>query len=240
VTVTLDILALHTAEPPGSLAVGVGPRFEHQVLGSGSRHAPVLLAAVIDLLRRAAISLEALAGIAATTGPGSFTGVRVGLATAQGLAAARGWRVWTCDTLKAVAATRPSGSRPVAVVLDARRGELYAGLFDVRREVPRSLLEPFSAPPATAAARLAAALGALAAHPGEARLVGSGVPLLHALDPAWPEEEPDPVAVPVAVALLRLARAGACRNVAAADLEPIYLRKSDAEVRRDGTLGAGA
>jgi tRNA A37 threonylcarbamoyladenosine modification protein TsaB len=117
--------------------------------------------------------------------------------------------------------------------LDARRGEVYAALYDVAGTAPRPLVEPFCAPPGAAALRLATGLGSGGA------IVGSGAALVlpHAPVPLVALGDP---AVPVAQALLELVRAGACQRVAPQDVEPLYLRKSDAEVRRDTSLRSEA
>ena len=229
-----NLLALYTTEAVGAVAVRNGERVVAAEFAAQGQHAPAVLSAVLGILDAAAARLADLDGVVVTTGPGSFTGIRVGLATAQGLAAARGWRVLCCDSLQAVAAAWP-GEAPLAVVQDARRGELYAAVYDVRGARPRTLVEPMCAPPEVVARCLARALEG--GTPGRLRLVGSGVDLVRApLHAAAVEvETPDGNRMPGGVArgLLDLARAGGCREVEPQDLEPTYLRKSDAEIRRD-------
>jgi tRNA threonylcarbamoyladenosine biosynthesis protein TsaB len=227
-----DLLALHTTEPVGSVAAARGGRIVSTAFRAQGQHAPVLLASVLDLLRGAGVELAAVRGIAVTVGPGSFTGIRVGLATAQGLAAARGLPVYACDSLQARAATQRGGAGPHAVVLDARRGQVYAALYDVAAPVPAVLVPPFAAAPEVAAARLAAAAG-----DAGLTLVGDGAGLLHEalrgtrLRVETREEAAG--APPVAAALLELAWGGGCATTEPADLQPLYLRKSDAETRRE-------
>jgi tRNA threonylcarbamoyladenosine biosynthesis protein TsaB len=203
------------------------------------------LGAILELLDAAGAPMRALRAVAVTTGPGSFTGIRVGLATVQGLAAARGWQVLPCDSLRAHAAawrgTATGG--PLAIVHDARRGEVYAGLYDVGGVWPRALVEPFCATPSRAAALLLAGTRSVAepsAAGGGLALAGSGAalvaPALVAVQPRRLGAPP----VPVAGALVAMARAGILRGVAPQALEPTYLRKSDAEVRRDSIRGSGA
>jgi tRNA threonylcarbamoyladenosine biosynthesis protein TsaB len=215
------LLALHTTDVQASLAVDDGERLVVAEFEAVGARAPSLLAEVDRLLGRAGTNLAACTAIAVTIGPGSFTGVRVGIATAQGLAIARALPVWACGSLIAHAASlRGAGSDAVAVVLDARRGEVFAALYDVRDAVPRVLVPPFCAAPGAAAARLAGApaLGgpgaALVELPGARRVL--------------------PAPVPVAAGLVQLVRAGGCRKVAARDVEAEYLRKSDAELQRHG------
>ena len=232
-----DLIALHTTDAVGSAAVRCGADTWAQEFGAQGQHAPVVLAAVLRLLEAAEVRLEALAGIAVTTGPGSFTGIRVGLATAQGLAAARGWNVWGCDSLMALAAVHAGERLPLAVVQDARRGEVYAALYDVRGEVPGVRAAPFCASPGVAAGRLAAALEAPHVH-----VVGSGVEILRAPLRDLGVQADTPMerrATPVARALLDLACAGGCRAFEARAVEPTYLRKSDAEIRRQAIPRTG-
>src|SRR5450830_589161 len=66
---------------------------------------------------------------AVTSGPGSFTGLRIGPSTAKGLAYASGKPIVTCPTLEAFSLNLPFSRYPVCVMLDARRGEVYAALF---------------------------------------------------------------------------------------------------------------
>jgi tRNA threonylcarbamoyladenosine biosynthesis protein TsaB len=87
-----------------------------------------LLPSIRLLLDISGVSLPDLAALAVTVGPGSFTGLRVGLATVQGLAMASGTRVAGISTLAALAETVPGATGLVAPWLDAGRGEVYAGL----------------------------------------------------------------------------------------------------------------
>jgi len=237
------LLGLHTTEPAGSVALGWRGGCASRALPAGAAQSPALLEAILELLSAAGRSLGEIEGIAVTTGPGSFTGIRVGLATVQGLAAARAWMVHTCGSLRASAAAWYGRASPLAVVLDAKRGEVYAALYDLRGWPPQVLLEPFCAAPKEAAARLAAVgrLGAAAGPAGGAgeivppslALSGSGAGLVAGeLSGATILAEPPR---PVAAALLDLAWGGHCSLVEPRALEPAYLRKSDAEVRREST-----
>jgi tRNA threonylcarbamoyladenosine biosynthesis protein TsaB len=127
------ILALDTTTEFGSLALIEDDR----VAGEMLLHSPdgfghVLFEHLGALLGRHAWGVQDLDAFAAASGPGSFTGVRVGLAAAKGLAEATGKPVIPVSNLKAIAW---HGTRPVrAVVLDARRGEIYGGLYDASLE----------------------------------------------------------------------------------------------------------
>ncbi len=226
------LLALHTSDPTGSVAVAQGAHIvSHEFVAAGPR-APVVLHEILRGLEQAGVGLDLCEGIAVTNGPGSFTGIRIGLATVQGLAAARGWPVYVGESHAAHAALWQGLEEPLAVVFDARRGEVYAALYDVREARPQVRVEPFCAAPDVAAARLVAAAAGL--RPGsEIAVCGSGAALVAGAAPEASLRVLGPPAMTVATALVHLVRAGGCRLLAPRDLEPNYLRKSDAELQRE-------
>lgn len=89
-------------------------------------HAELIFPRIDTLLARNAVTYADLTRIAVTTGPGSFTGLRIGLSAARGLGLARNIPVIGVPSLLAIALSRPE---PVAVLLDARRGEAYVQVF---------------------------------------------------------------------------------------------------------------
>jgi tRNA threonylcarbamoyladenosine biosynthesis protein TsaB len=102
--------------------------------GSGKRpnnHTEILLPLIDIVLARSRTSIEQLSGISVSLGPGSFTGLRVGLATAKGLAYASGIPLVGVSTLLANAGRAGGTNALVASMLDARRGEIYGALFRV-------------------------------------------------------------------------------------------------------------
>ncbi len=127
------ILAIDTTAEFGSVALAAGS----DVLAEIPIHAPggfgqVLFDYVARALESASLSLEEIDCFAAAAGPGSFTGVRVGLAAAKGLAEAAGKPAVAVSNLEAVASF---GSAPLrAAVLDARRGQIYGALYNARLE----------------------------------------------------------------------------------------------------------
>jgi tRNA threonylcarbamoyladenosine biosynthesis protein TsaB len=106
-----------------------------EVLGERTSRAVTLLEDVDALLRQAGARTGDIRGLAVGTGPGSFTGLRVGLATARGLAFALGVPVAGVSTLDALAAGAP-GALPV---IDARRGEVFVLQGEPRVSVPEDL-----------------------------------------------------------------------------------------------------
>lgn len=126
---SMHVLAIDTTGEAGSIAL-VDERgvIEEVVLDSPDGFAHVLFLEMVQLLARHSLTASQIDAFASASGPGSFTGVRVGLTAAKGLAEAAGRKVIAVSNLQALAW---HGSRPLrAVVLDARRGEIYGGVYD--------------------------------------------------------------------------------------------------------------
>jgi len=96
----------------------------------GIHHSERLLPEIDHMLGRAGVERSRLGVVATTIGPGSFTSVRIGLSTAKGLCMGLGLPLVGVSSLAATAALVPFSRWPVAVWLDARRSEVYAGVFD--------------------------------------------------------------------------------------------------------------
>jgi tRNA threonylcarbamoyl adenosine modification protein YeaZ len=101
--------------------------FRSETIGKG--HAEVLPGMIEAAVSEAQVSLKQIDRIAVTIGPGSFTGIRVGVAMARGLALSLGIAAVGVTTLQVVAETGLHRSKPVLALIDARRDELYAQLF---------------------------------------------------------------------------------------------------------------
>lgn len=139
------ILAVETTHEHGSLALLRGDRLLEEL----SMHAPtgfghVLYHHLAGLLDRHHLKVDAIDCFAAAAGPGSFTGVRVGLSCVMGLAEALGKPAVAVSNLQALAFF---GSAPLrAVMLDARRGEIYGAVYDAAaRLVSPEVVAPFAA-----------------------------------------------------------------------------------------------
>jgi tRNA threonylcarbamoyladenosine biosynthesis protein TsaB len=134
----MNVLALDSASPdPGVALLASGVIFEERL--PGDRQASErLLPAVERCLERAGIPLDACGRIAVCSGPGSFTGLRVGLSTAWGLGRAREIAVEAVSTLQCLAdAARADGIARVTAALDAGRGEVILERFTL--EGPRAV-----------------------------------------------------------------------------------------------------
>jgi tRNA threonylcarbamoyladenosine biosynthesis protein TsaB len=127
----MNVLAIDTASPEASVALAAGGRIFEEALPSERRASEELLPALRRVLDAAGLALGDCDRIAVCAGPGSFTGVRVGLSTAWGLSRAAGIPLETVSTLEAVAETaRDGGEAPrVLAALEAGRGEVGCGAY---------------------------------------------------------------------------------------------------------------
>ena len=209
------VLALDTALAVCSVAVTrdgrvLAARTEAMLRGHQERLAPL----VAEAMAEAGIGFSALDRIGVAIGPGSFTGVRVGLAFAKGLSVALSIPCVGIGTLEALAASAPSeGGDFVAAVIDARRDQIYLQAFSDGRP----LMAPDALEPGVAAARLAELWSG-----GPAVLVGPGAALLEGVI-GGARIEPRDGADPVALARLAAAAPEPARRP-----RPLYLRGADA------------
>ena len=213
------VLGFDTATPSTAAAVlrPDGRAFEARddpARGERPAHASRLLGLIEEALAEAGAGWEDVGRIAVGVGPGGFTGLRIGVATARALAQARGLRVVAVGSLHALAAGRPD----VAAVLDARRGEVFAAIWRKGRlELP-----PAALPPAALAERLRA-LGPLPAVGDGAVRFSDELTAAGAAVPA--AESPDH-----RISAAQVCRLGAEGDPAAPEtLLPDYRREPDAK-----------
>lgn len=121
-------LVLDTSAPTATIALGPAGRRGLERALPQKQTSEQLLAMVDDLVRAAGTTVARLAGLVAVRGPGSFTGLRIGLATAYGLHQATGVRAATVTTLEALGRVHPTAGASAAVV-DALRGEWFVQTF---------------------------------------------------------------------------------------------------------------
>ena len=119
------VLAIDTAAPRLQLALRrADGSVDFAIDDIAQGHAELMFPRLAELLGRNGLTHRQIDRIAVTTGPGSFTGLRIGLSAARGLGVARGLPVIGIPSLLAISLSATSG-QPVAVLLDARRGEAY-------------------------------------------------------------------------------------------------------------------
>jgi tRNA threonylcarbamoyladenosine biosynthesis protein TsaB len=206
------ILAIDTAGADCSVALynsDLKNIVSEQTETIGKGHAERLMAMISQVCEDAGLALDSVHRIAVTIGPGSFTGIRVGVSAARGLALALNIPVVGISTLSVLAAAERSDSkdRPLLVAMDAKREAVYCQLFGPDGE---ALNEPQAMPIADARA--------LAAETGAA-LTGSGAGLL-AGDSAGPADR-----FPIGL----VAGLGAIASPVSDKASPLYLRGADAK-----------
>jgi tRNA threonylcarbamoyladenosine biosynthesis protein TsaB len=211
------VLAIDTALAACSAAVFDAKRGEFLAIESQQMlrgHAEALLPLVARVMQEAQTRFVDLHRIAVTTGPGSFTGLRVGISAARAIALATSLPAIGVTTLEAYAAPHvDSDEGPVAVTIDARHQHVYLQVFAADGQT-------------LVAARIASLAEAVAAANGAARVIGSGASLIAA---AWPAGEPPPVFDPrEAPDIGWVARLGACAVKSSTPPKPLYLRAPDA------------
>jgi tRNA threonylcarbamoyladenosine biosynthesis protein TsaB len=221
----VTLLGLDTSTPAASACVlgADGQAFEvspaPERLGRPPAHASELMPTVAEAMERAGADWSDLDAIAVGVGPGTFTGLRIGIATARALATAAGLPLRPVSSLGALAAGMDADLR--LPLIDARRGELFAALFDGGRE----LWPPFTAAPEDLVGRLReGGFRPLAAGDGSLRFRGM---LEEAGIPVEPEDSEAHV-----VRALHICRLGAeARDQQPEAVLPDYLREPDAKPR---------
>ncbi|MBS0431485.1 MAG: tRNA (adenosine(37)-N6)-threonylcarbamoyltransferase complex dimerization subunit type 1 TsaB [Proteobacteria bacterium] len=125
----MNLLALDTSTECCSVALLHGDALIERSELAPRRHAELVLPMAEALLAEAGLQRARLDGIAVGRGPGAFTGVRLGVSVAQGLAFALGRPVAAISSLAALAMQAPRDANATLAVIDARMGEIYAGAF---------------------------------------------------------------------------------------------------------------
>lgn len=219
----MRILALETSGMSGSIAVfDCGEAALERALDPARRAARTLAPAIRDLLREVGWRPTDVLLVAVATGPGSFTGLRIGVTTAKTFAYAVGAEVLGVNTLEAIALAAPQEFSPLHVVMDAQRGEQFAATF-ARDESGRV---SFGTPTHVVAAQVW--LATLA--PGEF-VAGPGLEKLSDQLPAGVSAVPREFWTPraSAVAALALEHHAAGKRDDVFQLTPNYYRQSAAE-----------
>lgn len=215
-------LGLETTGSRGGAAVvsSDGAVLAESVLDLRGSCSVVLLPTVAGLLKAAGLERSALGGIAVSTGPGSYTGLRVGIATAMGLSAGWGTGLKGVPTLRTLAwQSRSQG--PVLAAVRARRGEVFAAVFRSADPLSDVLLEP-GVYVAGSIAPLLETLGAVA-------VTGTGIPEILPDRPECDSDLPSPSSV-AALGIVMTKFSGFDSAP-----EPLYLRGFREEAGKVGT-----
>lgn len=213
------ILAIATATPQVSVAVsGADGVSGHVTVRVGRRHGETLAPAIRSLTSLAGVALDTLDRIALDVGPGLFTGLRVGVATAKALAAALDLPVAPSSSLDLLAHPHRHLRRPVASVVDARRGEVFWALYEPVGDRMAAVTDAAAADPASVGDRLARIPDVLLTGDGARRYFAGGP-----FDVAPPEYDH-----PAASVLADLAPSLAA--LPAEKVTPNYLRGADVRI----------
>ena len=224
------ILAFETSAKAASVALYDGKLLGESYQNTGLTHSQTLMVMAEDLLKQCGKTVGDITAVAVAEGPGSFTGVRIGVAAAKGFAWGGQLPCYGISTLEAMAASLGIYSGYVCPVMDARRSQVYNALFSVNNGIVERIAEDR----AIALSDLARELALLE---GPIFLVGDGSTLtyntLHESIPALvlpPEHRMHQRASGVALAAADKIAAGKPGDGAA--LTPNYLRLSQAERER--------
>lgn len=227
----MRILSIDTSTMMGGVAV----MDEDKGLLSETRarvkagHSGRLMPEIDGALKRASLSLSDIDALSVTTGPGSFTGLRIGLSTVKGLSYSTGIPVVAVPTLEAFAWNLPHFPHPVCPMLDARKKEVYAAVFSTRKGDIKRLVEESSIRPAALADELSKFESVM--------LLGQGAELYKRLFIEALGEKalfaPPHLMVPAPSASAELGLRKALKGEFSdpATLSPFYIRKSEAELK---------
>lgn len=212
-------LAIATATPQVGVAIagpdGLAGAFSLKV---GRRHGETVAPAIRALCAMTGIGLADLDRVAVDSGPGLFTGLRVGVATAKALGAALSVGVVPCSSLDILAHPHRRLGRTVAAVVDARRGEVFWALYEPVDGAMAAVTDAAVGPPDQVAAQLSQVGGVLLTGDGARRYFDGG-----RFELAPPEHDHPSAAV--------LAELAADRPVLAAEkVTAVYLRGADVRI----------
>ncbi|MBE0596528.1 MAG: tRNA (adenosine(37)-N6)-threonylcarbamoyltransferase complex dimerization subunit type 1 TsaB [Desulfuromonadales bacterium] len=221
------ILTVDTATTAGSVAVSRGELLLGEiVLQTPANHTDRLLLTIRQLLADLGLTIAEFDALAVVRGPGSFTGLRVGMATVKGLALAIDRPVVAVSSLQALALQAPLPRHPVCALIDARKKEVYAALYHWQGGMPNLLGEEAVLAPEKLLEQLA----------GEVLFLGNGALVYRTLIVrhlgARAHFLPWPLQLPRAshAACLALSDLRSGRAVPLAQLAPCYIRPSEAEL----------
>lgn len=236
----MRLLAVETSTLTGAVALlETGGVVAESRVSVAVTHGERLMAAIDGVLRSARWELADVDAFAVAHGPGSFTGLRIGLSTVKGLAFATGKPVVGVGTLDALAWRLPYCAYPVCPVLDARKNEVYAALYRTRDGRLDLLEAPRAVAPAALAEELRTATDGPVVFVGDA--VGTFAPVFRDILGPRACLAPADLRGPSAVTVGELAGWALDRGEAAdlASLVPLYLRPSEAELARERRQSAG-
>jgi tRNA threonylcarbamoyladenosine biosynthesis protein TsaB len=232
----MKVLAVETATSWQSVAILDGSRVlarhDHDAAGS---HAKLLLPTIDRLFRETSLTLKQLDGLAVSIGPGSFTGLRVGLATLLGFRTISGLPLVVVPTLEGMAWNLRGTSLPLCPILNSRRGELYWALFHWTSK--DQLVRVMSEQVGTAAMLGSSLTGSVLVlgegwtveAPGIRASIAVSTTIVEAPDSAM-----KPSAVSIGLAGMARLRRG---ELAGIGISPLYVQRTAAELKYEASGG---
>jgi tRNA threonylcarbamoyladenosine biosynthesis protein TsaB len=225
----MKVLAIETSTMLGGVALVDRQKglIAETRLNVKTTHSERLMTVIDNVLKQSELDLSDIDAFAVAIGPGSFTGLRIGLSTAKGLSYATGKRIVTVPTLEAFAWNFPYSIYPVCLMLDARKSEVYAAVFKweghgFRRLVPESSIKPED---------LLRALEGNVLFAGEGATLYGGKITDIMKERALIAPPQTMVPSPANVAMLGLEKAEREEFADPSAQVPFYIRKSEAEVK---------
>ena len=227
----MRILAIETSTMLGGVAIADEHGLIAEIrLNVKATHSERIMTAIDHVLKQSNLILDEIDAFAVASGPGSFTGLRIGLSTAKGLSYAATKSLVLVPTLEAFAWNFPFSEFPVCLMLDARKGEVYAALYrwehhgfvpvvTERSARPEELLSTIEGPVVLA---------------GEGALIYQDRIIAAIGDRALMAPRDKMVPAPSNIAMLGLQKAMSGEFTDAAHAGPLYIRKSEAEVKWSG------
>jgi tRNA threonylcarbamoyladenosine biosynthesis protein TsaB len=231
------VLAVDTATPVCSAALVHGFHILAEFsLGTGKTHATHIMGMISNVLARCEMTLDQMDGFAVGRGPGSFTGLRIGVSTVKGLAAGSGKPLVGVSSLEALARQAYRKGYTICPMIDARRGEVYTTRFTAGRDgliqcFPESVMSPEKALDGVDSPCIVVGSGAVAYRDHFLRVPGKNI------EPAMSGQHQVRAST---IALLSLDRFQRLPADSAGRVTPAYIRKSDAEYRLDRPVSAGS
>ncbi len=232
----MRVLALDTTTSGGSVAVvEVGRIVVERAGDAATTHAQRLPRELLEALETAGATLDSVDVFAVAVGPGSFTGIRIGMAAMQGLALVSRKPIVPVSTLDALGHLASRGRRPGELVgawVDAHRGDVYSALYRVEDHPEYDVARLTVVAPPRVGRPAATAAEWLSREDRPARVAGDGaIVYAELLGGAAPVGAPPLLAG--AIGRIAVAHARAGRHVAPAEIQPLYVRRPDVELARE-------
>jgi len=232
----MKILAIETSTLLGGIAVADDSSglIAETRLNVKSTHSERLMTAVDHILKQSGLNISDMDAFAVAIGPGSFTGLRIGLSTVKGFSYATGKPIVSVPTLEAFAWNFPYSGYPVCPMLDARKKEVYAALFQWESEGFIRVIEETSARVNMLLEEVVRLTEGKIVFTGDGALLYRNE-IIGALGERAVFASPDKmVPSPANVASLGIRKVLKGEFSEPVSLVPIYIRKSEAEMKRNG------